>query len=468
MGISLNPATLLSGQGIDVSSLVQQVLSEQSGQLTQWQSQESTLQTQASALTSINTDLTSLATAVSALSDPLGALTAQAATSSDTSVLTATTQGSSTAGTHQITVTSLATAGSVYTAPLASGDKSFLANGATSGDIQVTIGGTTQNIAITQGSNDTLNTLASYINRQNWGVTANVVTDANGARLALFSQLTGTAGALNITNNTTALSFQTPSGGTNASLTVDGIPISSASNTVSGVIPGITLNLVNASPNSSVQLTVGSDATQVTQAINNFVSAYNQVISDINSQYTVNAATNSEGPLGSDTALRQLQQSLLGDATYSVSGDGGLVNLASLGINMNDDGTLTVDTSQLSNVIATNPSAVQNFFQNSSSTGFANSFNGDLTNLTNPIDGVLNADLAANQAEQTDLNNSISNFQQQLSAQQQQLTNEFSQVDASLQSYPLLLQEVTQSLGALGSGSSSSSGTSSPILTSGL
>jgi flagellar hook-associated protein 2 len=211
---------------------------------------------------------------------------------------------------------------------------------------------------------------------------------------------------------------------------------------------------------------VGPDTSQVVQAVNTFTSAYNQIIGDINQQYAVDPTTNTEGPLGSDTAVRQLQQNLLGDITYSISGNAGFVNLASLGINMNNDGTLTVDNTQLSNTIANNPDAVQSFFQNQSSTGFANSFHGDLINLTDATQGVLNVDLAQNKTEQTDLSNSISNFETQLAAQQKQLTLEFSSVNASLQAYPLLLQQVTETLGALGSGSSSSS--SSPTLTSGL
>ena len=109
------------------------------------------------------------------------------------------------------------------------------------------------------------------------------------------------------------------------------------------------------------------------------------MIGDLNTQFTVDPTTNSEGPLGGDTALRSLQTSLLNDATYSITGNSGLVNLASLGIDMNDDGTLTVNTvatdthPSLANVLATNPSAVQSFFQNSSSTGFANNFNNDLS-----------------------------------------------------------------------------------------
>jgi flagellar hook-associated protein 2 len=476
MGISLNPSTLLNGQGIDVSSVVQEILSESSGQLTQWENEQTTLQSQASDITVINNDLNSLATAVQALADPVGALTSVTATSSDDNVLTATASNSATAATHQIVVNSLATNGLIYTNDFAGGaDASILPSGATSGEIDLQVGGTTQAIAITAGSNDTLNTLASYINSQNLGVTANVVTDANGARLALTSQATGTAGALAITSNNTNLSFVAPSGGTNASLTIDGIPYSSASNTVTGAIAGVTLNLAQASPDETVDLTVGADTSGIETAVNNFVSAYNQVISDINQEFTVNSSTNSQGPLGSDAALKSLQTSLLNDAVYSVQGAGGAVNLASLGINMNDDGTLTVGTNAqgqtLSQVLASDPSAVQNFFQNATNTGFANNFNTDITNLTDPSVGVLNVDLAQNQAEQQDLTNSINNFETQLSAQQTQLTSEFDSVNATLEEYPLLLQQVTETLATLGSSSSgttTSSSSSSPTLTTGL
>ena len=475
MGISLNPASLLSGQGLDVTTLVNTLLNEQSGQLTEWQQEQSTLQMQADALTAINTDLNNLATAVNALADPLGALTAQTATSSDTSVLTASAQTSALAGVHQVIVSALATAGTLYTGAQADGNTSFLASGATTGAITLQIGGSSGQshaLAISAGSNDTLNTLASYINQQNWGVTANVVTDATGARLALYSQTSGTPGALAITSNDTSLSFSPPSGGTNASLTVDGVPFSSASNTISGAIPGVTLNLTGAAPDLPVQLTVGPDSGQAISAINNFVAAYNQIINDINLQYAVNPTTNLEGPLGSDTCLRSLQTSLMGDVTFSVAGNGGLVNLASLGINMNNDGTLTVGTTpdgqSMAQVLASNPAAFQNFFQSASSTGFANNFHADLIQLTDSTQGVLNVDLAQNRAQQTSLSDSISNFQTQLATQQQQLTAEFSKVNATLQSYPLLLQQVTENLAVLDGSSGSNTSSANPILTSGL
>jgi len=335
--------------------------------------------------------------------------------------------------------------------------RALLTGGATPEDINLQVGaftGQTHNIAITQGSNDTIATLADYINQQNWGVTANVVNDAGGARLALFSQSTGTPGALAITNNDTGLAFNAPIGGTNASLTIDGVPISSTTNTVTGAIAGVTLNLASASA-SAVQLTVGPDAAAATTAINNFVDAYNSVIGVINSQFTVNPRTNSQGPLGSDSTLRSLQSTLLNNVTYSIAGNTGLVNLASLGIDLNNDGTLSVnqlatDTHpSLSNVLATNPSAVQSFFQNVSGTGFANNFNNDLFKLTDTTDGIVNLDIAGNKAQQKALAKQITNLQDRLTAQQQQLTALYSRVNATLEAYPSLLFTVTAIIGAL-------------------
>jgi len=568
MTISLNAAALLNGNGIDVNSLVSQIEAQQQGQVTLWQQEQSDLSTQSGLLLGFNQNLSTLQAALQALADPMGPLAAMAASSSNPSILTANAQTGVTAGTHQIVVNTLASAGEIYTAALPDGNTSFLPSGATGGDIQLQVGGpsgTMRDIAITQGSNDTLNTLSSYINQQSWGVTASVVSDANGSRLAIYSQATGTPGALAITTNTTTgtlytadlasadtsilpsgqgsgdlqlqiggpngtiqdipitqgsndtlntlsdyinqqssqnnwgvsanvvqdsggyhlaiysqakgpagalafttnttiltttpnpatnLAFQAPTGGTDASVAIDGIGFKSHSNTISGAVPGITLNLASADPNTIVQLTVGPDASQATQAINGFVSAYNGIISNINRQYTVDPTTNSEGPLAADSSLRSLQTSLLNDVAYAVSGNSGnFVNLASLGINMNNDGTLTAGTTPdgqtLSQVLTSNPAAVQSFFHNASATGFADSFKTDLTNLTDSTTGVLNADLAQNKTQQQNLTDEITDFEDRLLAQQKQLIQEFSQVNATLQEYPYLLESVTAQLGGL-------------------
>jgi len=490
MGVSLNPASILSGQGIDVSSLVQQIIDKQSGQLTVWQSQQTSFATQDGVLEGINNNLTNLQTAIAALASPTGPLTAQAANSSQPDVVAATAQSTAVAGSHLIEVTSLATTGSLYTNPIAAGaNASILSGGQTSGDVQLQVGGvsgSTFDIPITQGTNDTLSTLSSYINTQsaanNWGVTASVVSDASGSRLSLQSQASGSTGALAIATNTnTILTFATPQGGANAVFTIDGVPFSCSTNTVTGAIQGVTLNLLSQAPSDPVTLTVGPDQNQISAAVNNFVSAYNTVVSSINAQYVVDPTGSIPAPpLESDISVRSLQSSLLTDSSYAIGGNSGLVNLAALGINQNNDGTLTVGSTPPENgqttgqtfaqVLAANPSAVVNFFQNASGTGFANSFNASLTALNSSTTGPLYVDLAQNQAENSDLTTTITNFETQLNTESAALTLQYDSVNASLQQYPLLLQQVTEVLGTLGSGTSASGAlvSSGPTLTSGL
>ena len=484
MGISFNAASLLNGNGIDVNSIVSEIQAAQSGQLTAWQGDLATLQTQAKALTGINTDLSNLATAAQGLTGTNGALTAVTANSSESAIMTATAQTGAAAANYTVVVDTLASAGTLYTAPVASATTSILTSPATTGELNIQIGGsdgTTADIAITAGTNDTLNTLASSINSQsatnNWGITASVVSDASGYRLAIYSQATGAAGALAIASgdgsNTTNLTFEDPVGGTNATITINGIPYASSTDTVTGAIPDVTLNLVSADSATPVQLTVGPDTAAIANSINNFITEYNTVIGDINTQFAVNSSSNTQGPLGSDTYLRDLQASLLSDMNYTTtdptSVSSGLTSLASLGISMNQDGTLTLNetptdtTTEYSpgfaDVLNTNLSALQNFFTNANSTGFADNLNAALTNLTDPEYGMLNQDLDSNQSQQASLNTEISNFQTQLAAQTTQLDQVFEAVNASLEEYPFLLQEVTEELGSM----SSTGSTATPV-----
>src|SRR5271166_216242 len=180
MGISFNASSLLSGNGIDVNGVVSELQTLQSGQLTVWQGDVTTLQTKATALTSINTDLSNLQSAVSGLSTQ--ALTAVTATSSESLIVSATAQTGATAANYSVVVKGLASTGTLYTDSIANATTSILPNGQSSGDLQVQIGGasgTTADIAITKGSTDTLTTLVNSINTlsasNKWGITASVV-----------------------------------------------------------------------------------------------------------------------------------------------------------------------------------------------------------------------------------------------------------------------------------------------------
>jgi hypothetical protein len=283
-------------------------------------------------------------------------------------------------------------------------------------------------------SNITLSGLAASINSLNAGVNASVIQDANGYRLALVSATTGTPGDLTVSGNTTSLSFTKAVTGTNASLVVDGIPISSASNTVSNVINGVTLNLGSPAPGTPVSVNVGPDSTQITGAINNLVSAYNAVIGEINTQFAVGSDGSGGGPLEADNTLRDVQSQLLGAISYSVSGNSGIVNLASLGVNLNNDGTLSVDSGTLASALSSNFSAVQNFLQNPT-TGFAQNLSNVLASVNQPATGLLSVDAQGITSTSQGITSQIADLQAALTVQQANLTTVYSQVNATLQGF---------------------------------
>ena len=327
MGISFNAASLLSGSGIDVSQLVSEIQAGQSGQLTVWKADQATLQTQATTIGNINSDLSSLLSASQALSDPTGALTGLTATSSESAVLTASVQAGATAASYNVLVSGLASTGTLYTAAIANASTSILPDGQTTGDLQVQIGGTGGTLAdipITAGVNDTLTTLAQSINslstQNSWGITATVVTDANGSRLALYSQASGSPGALAVgANNTTTLSFEPPVGGPNSLFTINGIPYSTTTNTVTGCHPRPDFKPARRRFGAAGAGDGRPQRGRHHYAVTNFVNAYNTVISDINSQFAFNPTTNSQGTLGSDNSLHVLQTSLLSALTYATT-----------------------------------------------------------------------------------------------------------------------------------------------------
>src|SRR5262249_46901903 len=140
-----------------------------------------------------------------------------------------------------------------------------------------------------------------------------------------------------------------------------------------------------------VTLTVNPDTSKATDAVNRFVAAYNALVNDINTQFTPNSDGSAGGPLSADGSLREAQSSLLSSVVFSVTGNSGIVNLASLGVNLNNDGTLTVDDSALSSALSSNYSAVRSFLQ-STSNGFAQNLSSAINNITDSGNGVLTLD----------------------------------------------------------------------------
>ena len=431
--MGLNQGTVSSGSGIDVTSVVNQIIDSQRGPEKLWQQQQSNLTSQTNALNSLNSSLTALQTAMQALSDLSGVMTSNTATSSQPGILTATAQSGASSGSHLIVVANLATTSSSYSDAVASPDTPLQ-----TGVVTLQVGTTSTDITV-DSTNNTLSGLANSINSQKFGVTASVITDANGARLALVSNTTGVPGDLTVTGNVTGLGFHKSVPGQNASLTIDGVPISSATNTVTGAINGVTLNLVSSAPSTPVQLSVGPNTSAIGTAVSSFIGAYN----------TSKAALTTYLSLaGRYAVLRSLQSSLLSDVTYAVAENNGLPNLAALGVNMANDGTLKLDDAAFNDALANNFSAVQNFFQGGTN-GFGSHFSTDLSALTSPTQGVLNANLTEITNQQKVLTDTISDFEDRLSAREQQLIKQYSAIDAMLRQYPVTLQSINAQLATL-------------------
>jgi flagellar hook-associated protein 2 len=300
-----------SGAGFDVTSTVNQIVTNMQAVETPWKNQLTSLQSQDTALTSIGTDLSSLATAMQSLTDFEGVLSEKQGSSSDTSVLSLTSAATSAvAGSHTVIVQSLATTSSYVSSTIGSATDSL------SGSL--TINGKTITI---DSSNNTLSSLASAINSGSYGVTANVITDSSGSRLSLVSQISGSAGTISIassvedTNTSSALSFSQTQSGADAQLNVDGVSVTSASNTVTNAIQGVTFQLLSANPSESVQVEITNNNSDVESALNTFVTDYNKVLGDLNTQEGNDSSGNPEPLYGSPT-IATLQQSLQSALTF--------------------------------------------------------------------------------------------------------------------------------------------------------
>jgi flagellar hook-associated protein 2 len=179
------------------------------------------------------------------------------------------------------------------------------------------------------------------------------------------------------------------------------------------------------------------------------VTDYNKAVTDLNTQFTFTGT--SEGPLATDSVVRSLQSTLEQalDYTYTpTSGTAAISNLSSLGISVNNDGTLTADSSTLASALQNNYSDVQNFFQGASLNGFANSMDQQLTSFISPGDGAFTVDLSSISTEQSGLQTDISNFETNyITPLKAQLQSEYSQAEILLQQLPTEMQQINTELG---------------------
>lgn len=447
--IGLNFGSVGGGAGFDVSSTVTSILAIEQGIETPWKTQSTALKAQDAVFSRIGTDLATLGTALQSLTDFTGVFAAKQGSSSDTNVLALTSASSAAiAGSHSIMVTSLAQTSSNYSNRITNSADNL------SGTLNIQVGsGASQPITVGNGSN-TLAGLAAAINAAGMGVTANVVTDTLGSRLSLVSGTSGAAGQISLgssltdTSTGTAVTFTMGQPGVDAVLKVDGLDTTSASNTVTGAIPGVTFQLLAPSPNttSPLQVQITNDNRAIAAAMGTFVAAYNAVATDMKTQEGKDSSGNAQ-PLFGDATLaliqNQLTSGLLGGAA-----SGGINSVTQLGISAGQDGQLKLNTSSLDTVLNSNFTAVTGFLQNSGSFGLT--FAAALNSLssTSPTGAVYLAE-QQNSAQEAVLGKSVTDEEARVASDKIRLTAELNLANQILQSIPSQLNAVNQMYSAV-------------------
>jgi flagellar hook-associated protein 2 len=386
------------GSGLDINSLVSQLVdAEKKPQTDRLDTKEAELQARLSAFGTLKGALSSLQSSLSGLTS-LSTYRGRTATSSDTDVLTATAGTTAAAGNYQISLTGLATGHKLATDPVNQPGARFDAVTDIMGTGTLTFKfGTTaydkdtdtytsfeQNaeqpsytVEIKDGS---LQGIRDAINGADMGITASIIFDGTYQRLALSADDTGAANSLEITvedndgNNTDAsglslLAFnsaatnmtQTQAAQDTQGLSIDGIAVSSASNTLTDVINGLTVNLLE--PGSST-LAVEYDKDSVSSAVSSFVDKYNGLISTINDLSSYDVDTGEAGLLNGDGVLRSVDAQVRRVFSQIVNGlNGPYRQLADIGITRNaSDGSLVLDNTKLEAAIDDDFDAIAGMF----------------------------------------------------------------------------------------------------------
>ncbi|KAB1588766.1 flagellar filament capping protein FliD [Burkholderia cepacia] len=363
----------------------------------------------AAALAASQTTGTTQISAFGALSSALGALEAGLASltngglqSTFTAVasgkgLTATAGAGAVAGTYTIGVTQTATAQALASAGF-DGSKAL-----GTGTLTLSLGSQSFKVDVT-GTNNTLSGIAAAINSaaNNPGISATVINGTDGAHLVLASTKTGSANAISVAvgnvandnglSNLGVTSTADTTGGASkiesansaaawrqsavaqdAKFTLNGIASTSASNTVSGVLSGVTLNLSAAavSATDTQTLTVSTDTKSQAATITNFVSLYNTVVKTMGALSSYTEGASSQGALIGDSTLNTIRNSLASIVARGVANENGNghTNLMAIGISLEKDGTLKADSAKLDSALSNNPSGVARLFNSTNGMG---------------------------------------------------------------------------------------------------
>ncbi|MGK2953638.1 MAG: flagellar filament capping protein FliD, partial [Thiobacillus sp.] len=380
--------------GLDVNSIVSQLMAAERQPLTKFTAREAGFQAKLSAYGSVKSAVSGFQTALNGLNSA-AKFQSLTATPSDKSFFTASATSIAVAGTYSLEVSALAQAQQLVasgqtssTAAIGSGAATTLTfdfgtisggtldEGAYSGAAFASNGKGTKSITI-DGSNNSLQGIRDAINAAKIGVKASIVNDGSGTpyRLTLASDNPGVSNSMKISVSGEAaignLLAHDPAGtqnlnqtaaAQNASLKVNGIAVSKASNSVSDVIPGVTLNLLKTT-DTPEKLTVARDTSTISNSIGSFVKAYNDLAGTLKNLTAYDAASKKGAILQGDATVRSLQTQLRGILGTAVTGTpGDLKTLSSIGVTFQLDGSLAVDQAKLNDAMNNNFDEIASLF----------------------------------------------------------------------------------------------------------
>jgi flagellar hook-associated protein 2 len=418
--------------GLDTNQIITEEMAIYQQPVTNLQNQQSGLTAMNKQLTSIQSELKTLSADALAVGDPTLFETQQSVTSSDPTRVTATSASGAGVGGYQVSVSQLANSAQAtygFTSPTS--------------DDNISINGSQYTIKAGESVQDFVDSVNSD---QNGSVFA---AATNSGTVVFSSRQTGASSAVGVTDVSGggALSRQSSKAGQDALFSVDGVSGSSASNSVTNAIGGVTLTLTGVTTTSGpITVNVGAPApnsTNISNAINTFVTQYNKVISDIQTQLTQQPSSTdpTQGTLFGDPELQDVLTSMrsmmftagsglpsgaatmddIGVSTGATTGNGAVSQSALAG-------NLTLNATTLTNMLASNPGGVKSIL-GSWSSSFVN-----IADNASDSGGTIAARLAGDNSQISNLGNQISSMQSALTDKQNFLVQEFAQLEAALSS----------------------------------
>lgn len=424
--------------GLDTNSMVTQLVAAESVPLTALQTKASNVSSASQTISGFSSALSSLASAATALSTSSG-FSAFTATSSQPSAVVATTTGAATGGSYDIAVTQLAKAQRTYSDPQASSTDPL----GMSGTLSLTVGtGTPVNVSVTSG--ESLTDLAAAISSSGARVAASVVYDGTQYRLQVTGLDTGAANAVTFGESGFSLgltnSANTYQPAQDAKLTVDNIPITRSTNQITGVVPGVTLALAaTTTTGSPATVNVASDSTSLASKLQTFVSAYNSVVTGVHQAIGYGSTKASNPELANNTAMRSALAQVTSVMDQIVAGTTGkYTTLSSVGLELQNDGTLQLDSSKLSAAVADDPASVSRLFvtdTNTGATGVMKSLASTIKGFTADQSSLITAQITAFGTETKQIQDQETAMQDHITAYQTNLQKQFAAMELVVQKY---------------------------------